>query len=147
MKPEERKRRELKEKGLRTCLTCQKVLPFTEFHVGKGHCMSCVSIKNKKNTEERHKRIIERNEHKDCVYCGKPFLITPTTGKKIFCSRICKNRDRNSQYVKKRPTFPPAKEGHKWCTCCKQELPFSEFWKDKSKKDGYATQCKSCKSK
>ena len=45
MKPEEKKRRELKEKGLRTCLTCQKVLPFTEFHVKKGHCKSCVSIK------------------------------------------------------------------------------------------------------
>jgi len=147
MKPEERKRRELKEKGLKECKTCGEILPFSKFHIGKSHCMSCVSIKNKKNTEERHKRIIERNEHKDCVYCGKPFLITPTTGKKIFCSRICKDRDRNSRRIKKRPTFPPAKEGHKWCTCCKQELPFSEFWKDNSKKDGYATQCKSCKSK
>tara|TARA_S200000501_G_C20766910_1_gene718766 strand:- start:41 stop:1288 length:1248 start_codon:yes stop_codon:yes gene_type:complete len=51
MKPEEKKRRELKEKGLRTCLTCQKVLPFTEFHIKKGHCKSCVSIKNKNKSK------------------------------------------------------------------------------------------------
>jgi hypothetical protein len=28
-----------------------------------------------------------------------------------------------------------------------QELPFSKFWRDNSKQDGYMTQCKSCKSK
>ena len=48
MKPEEIKRRELKEKGLRTCLSCQKVLPFSDFYVGKGRCKSCQSIKYKK---------------------------------------------------------------------------------------------------
>ena len=148
MKPEEWNMRKLREKGLKTCLTCEKVLPFSEFNVGKSHCKCCHSIKNKKITEEKHKKIIEKNEHKDCVYCGKPFLITPTTRKdKIFCSQRCKDRDRNSRRVKKRPTFPPAKEGYKWCTRCKQELPFSEFWKDKDKKDGYATQCKCCKSR
>ena len=147
MKPEEWNMRKLREKGLKTCLTCEKVLPFSEFNVGKSHCKCCHSIKNKKITEEKHKKIIEKNEHKDCVYCGKPFLITPTTRKdKIFCSQRCKDRDRNSRRVKKRPTFPPAKEGYKWCTRCKQELPFSEFWKDKDKKDGYATQCKCCKA-
>ena len=136
MKPEEKKKRELLEKGLKECKTCGEILPFSEFHKNKAHCKSCVSIKNKKPKIE-----IEKN----CVCCRESFIATKSNQK--YCSSTCKNKDRPSRYVKKRPTFPPAKEGHKWCTCCKQELPFSEFWKDNSKKDGYATQCKCCKSK
>jgi len=134
MKPEERKRRELKEKGLKECKTCGEILPFTEFYVGKSHCKSCTAIKYKKPDIE-----------KKCPCCGKSFIVTNPNYK--YCTPTCKNKSKPSRYVKKRPTFPTPKEGHKWCTCCKQELPFSEFWKDKSHKDGYATQCKSCKSK
>ncbi len=133
MKPEERKRRELKEKDLKECKTCEKVLPISDFHVGKSRCKSCTAIKYKKPKIE-----------KNCVYCGQSFIATKSDQK--YCSPTCKNKNRPSRYVKKRPTFPPAKEGYKWCSCCKQELPFSEFWKDKDKKDGYATQCKCCKS-
>jgi hypothetical protein len=32
----------------------------------------------------------------------------------------------------------------KICNRCKKELPFSEFTKDKDKKDGYRTICKTC---
>ena len=42
--------------------------------------------------------------------------------------------------------FPIPKEGHKWCPCCFKELPFSEFWKDNSRKDGYDYRCKCCMS-
>ena len=132
MKPEERKRRELLEKGLKECKTCGEVLPLSKFRVGKNNCKSCLSIKYKKPKIE-----------KNCAYCEQSFIATKSDQK--YCSPTCKNKNRPSRYVKKRPTFPPAKEGYKWCSCCKQELPFSEFWKDKSKKDGYRTQCKSCK--
>ena len=135
MKPKERRRRELKAKGLKTCTSCQKILPFSDFHIGKGSCKSCQSIKYKKPEIE-----------KICPYCGTSFIVTNPRYK--YCTPICQSRSKPPKvYVKKRPTFPPAKEGHKWCTCCKQELPFSEFWKDKSHKDGYASQCKCCKSK
>ena len=133
MKPEERKRRELKEKGLRICLTCGEVLPFSEFHVNKSRCKSCTAIKYKKPKIE-----------KNCACCGQSFIATKSDQK--YCSLTCKNKSRPPRYIKKRPTFPPAKEGYKWCTGCKQELPFSQFWKDKDKKDGYATQCKCCKA-
>jgi len=133
MKPEERKRRELKEKGLRECKTCGKVLPINDFYVGKSRCKCCQSIKYKKPDIE-----------KKCPCCGKSFIVTNPNYK--YCTPVCKNKSKPSRYVKKRPTFPPAKEGYKWCSCCKQELPFSEFWKDKDKKDGYATQCKCCKA-
>jgi hypothetical protein len=33
----------------------------------------------------------------------------------------------------------------KWCYACKQDLDFSCFGKNKSKKDGLSTECKSCK--
>ena len=134
MKPEERKRRELKEKGFRECKTCGKVLPISDFYVGKSRCKCCQSIKYKKPKIE-----------KNCVCCGESFIATKSDQK--YCTPICKNKSRPSRYIKKRPTFPPAKEGYKWCPCCKQELPFSEFWKDKSRKDGCASQCKCCKSK
>ena len=135
MKPEERKRRELKEKGLRECKTCEKVLPISDFYVGKSRCKCCQSIKYKKPEIE-----------KICPYCGTSFIVTNPRYK--YCTPICKSRSKPPKvYIKKRPTFPPAKEGHKWCPCCKQELPFSAFWKDKSRKDGCASQCKSCKSK
>ena len=135
MKPEERKRRELKEKGLRECKTCEKVLPISDFYVGKSRCKSCQSIKYKKPKIE-----------KNCAYCEQSFIAVKSDQK--YCSSTCKNNARPPKvYIKKRPTFPPAKEGHKWCPCCKQELPFSAFWKDKSRKDGCASQCKCCKSK
>ena len=135
MKPEERKRRELKEKGLRECKTCEKVLPISDFYVGKSRCKCCQSIKYKKPEIE-----------KICPHCGTSFIVTNPRYK--YCTPICKSRSKPPKvYIKKRPTFPPAKEGHKWCPCCKQELPFSAFWKDKSRKDGCASQCKCCKSK
>ena len=132
MPPEERKRRELLEKGLKECKTCGEVLPLSKFRVGRYNCKSCVSIKYKKPKIK-----------KNCICCGESFTATKSDQK--YCTPICKNKSRPSRYVKKRPTFPPAKEGYKWCSCCKQELPFSKFWKDKDKKDGYTTQCKSCK--
>ena len=42
--------------------------------------------------------------------------------------------------------FPTPKEDHKYCYCCFEELLFSQFWKDKSKKDGLRSQCKCCKA-
>jgi hypothetical protein len=135
MKPEEIKRRELKEKGLRECKTCEKVLPINDFYVGKSRCKSCQSIKYKRPEIE-----------KICPCCGTSFIVTNPRYK--YCTPICKSRSKPPKvYIKKRPTFPPAKEGHKWCTGCMQELPFSKFWRDNSKQDGYMTQCKSCKSK
>ena len=134
MKPEERKRRELKEKGLRECKTCEKVLPISDFYVGKSRCKCCQSIKYKRPEIE-----------KTCPCCGTSFIVTNPNYK--YCTPICKNKSKPYRYVKKRPTFPTPKEGHKWCPCCKQELPFSAFWKDKSRKDGCASQCKCCKSK
>ena len=35
-------------------------------------------------------------------------------------------------------------KGTKACSKCKRELPISEFYKDKSKKDGLCNQCKNC---
>ena len=135
MKPEERKRRELKAKGLKTCLTCQKVLPFSDFYTGKGRCKSCQSIKYKKPEIE-----------KKCPCCGESFIVTNPNYK--YCTPVCRIKSKPPKlYIRKRPTFPPAKEGHKWCTGCMQELPFSKFWRDNSKQDGYATRCKCCKSK
>ena len=135
MKPKERKRRELKAKGLKTCLTCQKVLPFSDFYTGKGRCKSCQSIKYKKPEIE-----------KNCAYCGESFIVGNPNYK--YCTPVCRIKSKPPKlYIRKRPTFPPAKEGHKWCTGCMQELPFSKFWRDKSKQDGYATRCKCCKSK
>ena len=39
------------------------------------------------------------------------------------------------------------KDGFKKCTKCGEIKPHSEFHKDKSRKDGYATSCKSCRKK
>ena len=135
MKPKERKRRELKAKGLKTCSTCQKVLPFSDFYYKKGRCKSCQSIKYKKPEIE-----------KKCPCCGESFIVTNPNYK--YCTPVCRIKSKPPKlYIRKRPTFPPAKEGHKWCTGCMQELPFSKFWRDNSKQDGYATRCKCCKSK
>ena len=135
MKPKERKRRELKAKGLKTCSTCQKVLPFSDFYYKKGRCKSCQSIKYKKPDIE-----------KKCPCCGESFIVTNPNYK--YCTPVCRIKSKPPKlYIRKRPTFPPAKEGHKWCTGCMQELPFSKFWRDNSKQDGYATRCKCCKSK
>ena len=35
----------------------------------------------------------------------------------------------------------------KHCSNCNQLLPISEFWKDKSNKDGYCYRCKACSKK
>ena len=53
MKPEEIKRRELLEKGLKTCLTCQKVLPISDFYNGKSRCKCCQLIKMKENYKKK----------------------------------------------------------------------------------------------
>ena len=39
------------------------------------------------------------------------------------------------------------KDGFKKCTKCGEIKSYSEFYKDKSRKDGYATSCKSCRRK
>ena len=39
------------------------------------------------------------------------------------------------------------KDGFKKCTKCGEIKPHSEFQKDKSRKDRYATSCKSCRKK
>ena len=39
------------------------------------------------------------------------------------------------------------RDGFKKCTKCGEIKPHSEFHKDKSRKDGYATSCKSCRKK
>ena len=77
MKPEEIKRRELKEKGLRECKTCGKVLPINDFYVGKSRCKSCQSIKYKKPKIE-----------KNCAYCEQSFIATKSDQK--YCSSTCK---------------------------------------------------------
>ena len=38
----------------------------------------------------------------------------------------------------------PARDGHKWCSLCEQELPASEFWAQSNKADGLATRCRNC---
>ena len=46
-------------------------------------------------------------------------------------------------------SFPPPKEGHKWCTCCFQELPLDEFHDntDKNGIKGKRSACKPCNLK
>ena len=34
----------------------------------------------------------------------------------------------------------------KVCSSCKEAFPFSDFHKDKSKRDGFCSYCKMCKS-
>ena len=42
-----------------------------------------------------------------------------TMGRKIFALKYVKIEIQIHDVLKK-PTFPPAKEGYKWCTRCKQ---------------------------
>lgn len=40
---------------------------------------------------------------------------------------------------------PPTQDGHKWCTLCDIEKPYSEFGRNKSTSDGYGSHCRPCR--
>ncbi len=73
-----------------------------------------------------------------CAYCGKGFkkaLGRVSRGNRHFC---CMDHTRRGQ------TGPRPPDGHKRCSTCKGVLPFTSFWRNRSRHDGLHSSCRSC---
>jgi hypothetical protein len=61
------------------------------------------------------------------------------------CRHCCHNHHNKHYYTKKSPRLKEnLKEGHKVCSCCKQELLFNTFNKQKGGRFGISGECKIC---
>ena len=81
-----------------------------------------------------------RNFHRNV---GKP------DGRHIYC-KPCKSelhKQRRKVYAKQNKKRKHTPSGTKRCPRCEQELPYSEFRKDSTRKDGHYSHCKSCARK
>jgi hypothetical protein len=64
------------------------------------------------------------------------------------CKACCNIHRIKHYYTKKSPRLKEnLKEGHKICTCCKQELPLTNFKPGKNGRFGVGSNCKLCFNK
>ena len=149
--------------GHKRCSKCHEVKPVGEFYNNKrtkdglkSSCKVCDRANSKKRYEKNHSRKKARTTkegHKCCSRCHevKPFSgfyknKKTKDGRCSWC-KSCRNAYKKKYHERNRPPKKVVKEGHKCCSKCKQELPFSEFHKNKGNKNGIASSCKSCSKK
>jgi hypothetical protein len=86
---------------------------------------------------------------KQCTMCG---MCLPATTDYFTPHKECEYglnpRCRSCQYLIRHGLlvvykFTP-REGCKWCSVCKQQKPYSEFFRSSSNKDGFNSRCKRC---
>lgn len=96
-------------------------------------------------------------EGKHCTDCGEwkplsefPFRPKPRDQRSTYC-KPCSNARSKASYYKKReaegrPVTPRVThpEGHKRCPDCGLVLPFDQFAKNRSARDGLSSYCKQC---
>jgi hypothetical protein len=111
--------------GFRKCKRCFQVKPKAEFSSGKPICNSC-------KLPSQEKIYSTKAESKKAYYKRHPDKLKE------------KNEKRNNKRIKKRLS---PKDGYKFCSKCKQELPVTEFRKRSDRKYGLNCQCKSCTKK
>jgi hypothetical protein len=68
-----------------------------------------------------------------------------------WCQKCTNEYSRKQRFLKMGKVPPPKKEavvsdGFKTCCKCKVEKPLSDFYVDRSKKDGHTGRCKQCMS-
>ena len=132
-------------------------------------CRFCKREENRLRREANKRRLAQMEEdpdaEKECAcekheeYAGKDVprmqplrnfsrCVGNADGRQNYC-KPCNselNKRLRKEYArlnKKRKRTP---SGTKRCPHCEQELPFSEFSKDNSMKDGHQTYCKACRS-
>jgi predicted GNAT family N-acyltransferase len=111
-------------------------------------------IKNRKSSKKYYDNFLLTNKVK--VYCNFCNAVH-----EVLKNSYNKNIEKNGQYIcekhggfiagsRPKPHLikinPYEHEGRKECTKCKEIKEFNCFWKDKSKRDGYAGQCMICKN-
>ena len=117
-----------------------------------------IIVDRKKKNVEKVMRHYEKHIKNDkitvfCEFCQKEHTIMTLSYKQNIARNgrfVCIKE--NGSIVGKQPKIhlrkinEYAKIGSKECTKCKQILPFENFGKDKSRRDGYASRCKNCRN-
>lgn len=150
------------------CSKCGEVKTLDNFGKNKRSkdglrysCRECEnSIRRKQNNNNNYKRAIINKSllkkgMKVCSRCGESKSLSEfykakdkPSGYRSLC-KACINLKERNKYKENTPIkieeiLP---KGFKRCSCCKMVLPFDNFYKNSSSKDGYTCHCKKCNSK
>ena len=145
---------------LKTCGDCRLQKRLIEFTIHKEskdrlskHCRSCQKQRRRRLYERNRMRLAEKSlsGSKRCRQCGET---KPTQefhrnyanieGLHNLC-KTCRRASDRRRFEKIERTLadnPPT--GNKVCAKCKQETELTDFYVDRTKKDGRKTYCKKC---
>lgn len=146
--------------GSKTCRDCGLQKPLLEFTVHKeskdrlsNHCRSCQKKRRRQSYERNRTRLAEKllTGTKRCRQCGET---KPTQefhrnyanleGLHNLC-KTCRRASDKRRFEKIERVLagdPPT--GKKMCAKCKDEMELTNFYVDRTKKDGRKTYCKQC---
>ena len=144
----------------KTCRDCRLQKPLMEFTIHKeskdqlsNHCRSCQKQRRRQAYERNRKRLAEKSltGTKRCRQCGET---KPTQefhrnyanreGLHNLC-KTCRRASDKRRFEKIERILadnPPT--GKKVCAKCKEETELTNFYVDRTKKDGRKTYCKQC---
>jgi hypothetical protein len=133
------------------CSKCSIEKEYTEFHK-KSTCVGGVNSRCKECIKKPKKIKIVPTTSKICAKCKIDKIFSEYGNNKYgllglaYWCRECKKEDRVRVYEKNRK-IGFLDKSNKICTTCKIEKNADEFHKSYNSCKGYASQCKSCKSR
>ena len=144
----------------KTCRDCRLQKPLMEFTIHKeskdrlsNHCRSCQKQRRRQSYERNRTRLVEKSltGTKQCRQCGatKPTQefhrnYANLEGLHNLC-KTCRRASDKRRFEKIERILadnPPT--GKKVCAKCKEETELTNFYVDRTKKDGRKTYCKEC---
>lgn len=140
------------------CKSCKRVLPatFEYFHRDRkkedGLFYKCKECRGTKFGIHAMNRVLKAKE--GFMFCGKCKKELPLDHEHFYRSnstksgwgswcKVCWGGSYGVHQINK--TYR-AKEGHKFCSKCEEELPFSEFQRNSTSYAGYDSKCKKCEA-
>lgn len=108
---------------------------------------------NKKAKRHYNQHVSSNKVMFHCAFCNTEHSVLSKTYNKNFqrngryiCEREGGHISGSKPKINRRKDNPYADQGKKQCQTCKEIKLFEEFGTDKSRRDGYATRCKVCRS-
>lgn len=146
----------MNEEELKVCGKCEKELPKTvEFYFRDkkkvdGLCRECKVCRGSKYGISAINRVLKAKD--GYKYCGKCKEELPLDYDHFYRNKNVKSGWRSTcklcmgiEYGVHQPNKTlKAKEGHHFCSRCKEELPMANFYNNKDNKSGLHSSCKKC---
>lgn len=141
------------------CSKCNEVLPMDVEHFYrerskksgfKGKCKVCCG--GKYGVQYPNKLWGAKEGHMFCGKCHEELPLdhdhfyrrqNAKNGWGSWCKKCWGAKDYGVTHIN---VINNSKKGYKFCSICKEELPYKNFSKLKERKDGYSSRCKSCES-